>query len=266
MSDDVNLDGVLETTRKSMWNGFLDSFVKTQVNCPVHGVQEVMVSKGAKAICPECERKREAQAAKQAEQAKRERELVKRGVPRGFFGATVLNYVPQSESQKAARSCVRKLCEGSLQEVVLLGSNGVGKTHLACAAVKKLGGKWLTVHRLVSRIHATYSRGAQETEQDVLNELAGLPFLAIDELGRHKNSDTVKDWLSVIVDERHDTGLPTMICGNAHLEADCKAGGCDGCFENLVGCDVLSRLQQNSRIVSITDACDWRGRVSRRAQ
>lgn len=261
MSDDVQIVDFDETRRKAFDVFMNRRFFEAEVNCPVHGLQTVMVAEDAsgEVTCPVCDEEREAEAARRAKQAAHERSLIKRGVLNEFFEATVSNYKPQNEHQKAARSCVTGLCEGSLQKVVLLGGNGVGKTHLACAAVKWLGGRRVTVYELSLAIRATYSRGAAQSEQDVLNELARLPFLALDELGRSKNSDAVKDWLSYIVDRRHSAGLPLMICGNAHMMKDCKAGGCDGCFENLVGGDVLSRLQQDGRIVSIVNVKDWRG-------
>lgn len=261
-AEPVRIDSLDEAKRKAFEMFMNWRFSEVQVSCPVHGLQTVMVAEGAsdKASCPVCEEEREVEIAKRAKQAAHERSLVKRGVSKEFFEATVANYKPQNESEKAARSCVGSLCEKSLQKVVLLGGNGVGKTHLACAAVKWLGGKRVTVYELSLAIRATYSRNAQETELAVLDELSGLPFLALDELGRSKNSDAVKDWLSYIVDRRHSAGLPLMICGNAHMMKDCPLGGCDGCFENLVGGDVLSRLQQDGRIVSIKGAKDWRGK------
>ena len=255
----VNAD--FEGARRKLFEMFMNRrFFEVDVNCPVHGLQKMMVAEDAKGdvTCPECEKEREEQAAKQAKRAVHERSLERRGVAREFFGATVANYVPRSEGQKEARSCVRNLCEGKLKKVVLLGGNGVGKTHLACAAVKWLGGKRVTAYELGLRIRATYSRAAQETEQDVLDELARLPFLVIDELGRSKNSEAMKDWLSYIVDRRHSAGLPLMICSNAHMMTDCPKGGCDGCFEQLVGSDVLSRLQQDSQFVRIGDVKDFR--------
>ena len=268
MSNDVQDVQVVDfdETRHKAFSVFMNRrFSEVEVNCPVHGLQTMMVAEGVsgEVTCPVCDAEREAESARCAKQAAHEKNLVKCGVLNEFFEATVANYKPQNESEKVARSCVTSLCERTLQKVVLLGGNGVGKTHLACAAVKWLGGKRVTVYELGLRIRATYSRGAEETELAVLDELVRLPFLAIDELGRSKNSDAVKDWLSYVVDRRHSTGLPLMICGNAHLKVDCKAGGCDGCFENLVGGDVLSRLQQDGRIVSIVNVKDWREKNDR---
>ena len=262
MGDDVQVVDFDETRHKAFDVFMNRRFSEVEVNCPVHGLQTVMVAEGVSGEvgCPVCDAEREAEAARRAKQAAHERSLVKCGLLNEFFEATVSNYKPQNESEQVARSCVTSLCERTLQKVVLLGGNGVGKTHLACAAVKWLGGRRVTVYELSLAIRATYSRGAQETELAVLDELSSLPFLAIDELGRSKNSDAVRDWISYIVDKRHSAGLPLMICGNAHMKIDCKAGGCDGCFENLVGGDVLSRLQQNGRIVSIVNVKDWRGR------
>lgn len=247
--------------KRSAFEEFMNrKFVEVDVQCPMHGLQKVMVAENAKgdAVCPVCEEEREAKAMAKTKQAAQEKSYERRGVAREFWDATVANFVPRCDSQKAARVAVRSLCERKIRKVVLLGDNGVGKTHLACAAVKWLGGKRVTVYEVGLRLRSTY-RTKGESEFEVLDELAKLPFLAIDELGRAKASDAMKDWFSYIVDKRHSARLPLMICANAHFRADCKKGGCDGCFEELVGSDVLSRLQQDSEIVVIRDAPDGRG-------
>lgn len=176
--------------------------------------------------------------------------LRKQGVAPEFYEATVNCFEPRSDSQGIAKQRVRELCEGKLNKVVLLGGNGVGKTHLACAAVKHLGGRRVTAYEVGLRIRATFGMKTK-SEMNVLEELSWLPFLAIDELGRVKNNELSQDWLSYVVDKRHTQGLPLMICSNTHFRDDCKQGGCNECFEKLVGSDVLSRLQQNSSFVTI---------------
>lgn len=238
--------------------------ITEQISCPVHGSQQVVLIDWGRGfpfpVCPVCDEEQQQEVRKRDQQIRRESEWEQCGIAREFFGATVAGFVVQSKSQRAARDAVKELCKGKINKVVLLGKNGVGKTHLACAAVKHLGGRIITAFELGLKIRATYTKSSSKSELDVLDALVRLPFLALDELGRSKNSEAMKDWLSYVLGKRHSASKPFMICTNAHLAADCPAGGCDGCFENLVGSDVLSRLQQDSRIVSLADTGDWRAK------
>lgn len=230
-------------------------------NCPRHGEMQVAIidwgGEPREASCPVCFDEAEEEARLKAKQAALERAWAKQGVLPEFFKATVANYKAISKGQIAAKQAATKLCKGEIKKVVLLGNNGAGKTHLAAACVKHLKGRLLTVFELGLMIRGTYGAGGKN-ELQVLDEFARLPFLVIDEMGRAKASEAMKDWLSYVLNKRHSSGLPFMLCGNAHFRADCKAGGCDGCFENLVGSDVLSRLQQDSKIVLLNDAEDMR--------
>ena len=73
-------------------------------------------------------------------------------------------------------------------KLVLLGSNGTGKTHLAVGIVRVLGGAIYSMYEITTRIRASYVSGAKETELKIVDELASLPMLAIDEIGTHEGS------------------------------------------------------------------------------
>ena len=48
-----------------------------------------------------------------------------------------------------------------------------------------------------------------------------------------------------------------MLLANTHLKRDCKVKGCKKCFENYLDNDILSRLRQNTEIITII-APDYR--------
>ena len=144
-------------------------------------------------------------------------------------------------------------------KIILLGSNGVGKTFLGSMAIKALGGKILSMYEITTMIRHSYSVKAEKTELEIVQDLASIPMLVIDEMGRTKGSDAELNWLSYILDKRHTRDLPFMILTNTHLSRDCPKKGCDSCFERFVNNDVLSRLRQNSQIITIK-APDYRAR------
>lgn len=175
-----------------------------------------------------------------------------------FFNAKFDDYKPQNETQQKALNAVKELvATKKTGKVILLGANGLGKSFLGTIAVKMLGGKIYTMYEISCLIREAYSPLAKRTELEILEELASVPMLCIDELGRSRSSEAERNWLSYIIDKRHTRHLPLMILGNVHLMKDCSAHGCPHCFEKFFGRDVLSRFKQNTTIVSMQGK-DWR--------
>ena len=168
-----------------------------------------------------------------------------------FYDKTLKDYVPKTPSQRKAKEVVEKMIMCGHGKVVLLGPNGVGKTALACAAVKELGGKIYSMYEISTMIRQSYTVKATRTELEIVNELASIPFLAIDELGRTKCSESELNWLSYILDKRHTRRLPFMLMTNGHFKSACENHGCPKCFENFLDNDILSRLRQDSSVVVI---------------
>ena len=169
-----------------------------------------------------------------------------------FFDYELSSFIPTSKSQEMAKAAVEKMITEKKGKVVLLGENGVGKTMLASIAAKTLGGKLYTMYEISTMIRQSYTIKAEKSELEIVNELASIPFLAIDELGRSKGSETEQNWLSYIVDKRHSRNLPFMLLSNSHLMKDCPKKGCPKCFQNFMDTDILSRLRQNSVVIVIS--------------
>lgn len=168
-----------------------------------------------------------------------------------FYSKTFDDFIPRNQTQEKALDAVKKMVEQEHGKVILLGSNGVGKTMLASIATKILGGKIYSMYEISTMIRQSYTVKAERSELEIVRELASVPFLAIDELGRTKCSETEQNWLSYVLDKRHTRNLPFMLMSNGHFRKFCKLGGCPKCFENFVDNDILSRLRQDSTIVVI---------------
>lgn len=217
-------------------------------------------------VCPKCEEEarkaeQEAKFARQAEYIRREREAMykSRNIEPEYWDKELKDFIPQTPEQEKALEAVKKMIADKSGKVILLGSNGVGKTFLGSMAVKALGGKILSMYEITTMIRMSYSARAEKTELEIVQDLASIPMLVIDEMGRTKGSDAELNWLSYILDKRHTRDLPFMILTNTHLSRDCPKKGCDSCFERFVNNDVLSRLRQNSSIITIK-APDFRAK------
>jgi len=156
-----------------------------------------------------------------------------------------------------AKETIQKLIETRSGKILMLGKNGTGKTHLAVCAVKAIGGAIYTMYEITIRIQASYGEKAEEREQKIVDELANLPLLAIDEIGRTKGSDAEERWLSYIIDKRNSRDLPLILISNKHTKKTCQAGGCKDCLENYISEDIMSRLCVGGKMLNYTGE-DWR--------
>ena len=183
------------------------------------------------------------------------------GVKETYEKATLDNYKPQNESQSEALKCCKLIDSQAITKLVLLGSNGVGKTHLASALVKKHNGLLITAYEMFATYRGCFSPKAKETELEIIKKFSRLPLLAIDEFGRTKGSEAEENFMSAIIDNRHAANLPTLILSNLIRKRDCifyqnnsdKYKDCErkNCLESRLTKDVISRLRENSKVVLI---------------
>jgi hypothetical protein len=68
------------------------------------------------------------------------------------------------------------------------------------------------------------------------------------------------NWLSYIVDKRHTRKLPLILISNKHVKKTCEQSGCADCVENYLPQDVMSRLSENSALITMTGEDMRRGK------
>lgn len=234
-----------------------------QAICEKHGIYESENFEifGVHVItkCPKCadEEDAETEAQIKAAIARKEKEreeseraaLIARGIEPEFFRCKLENYKPETEAEKQALQASLELRNGKVKKVLLLGSNGVGKTMLASALALELGGVRITMFELSAQIRQGYKNDL--TELDVLDELLRYPFIAIDELGRTKGSEAELNWLSYLIDKCHVRGIPLMLISNKLMSRSIPQERKSDAFEMSLPNDAISRLRQGSVIVEV---------------
>lgn len=121
----------------------------------------------------------------------------------------------QSESLKrvkiSVQAFVRDYPGGDQAGLLLMGNPGVGKTHLAVAALKELlqrghTGYFCEYGALLREIQQSYSRETEATEIGLLAPILSAEILVIDDLGCIKPSDWVRDTIGYILNTRYIEG------------------------------------------------------------
>ena len=213
--------------------------------------------------CDECldkQDRKENAIKKRQEENRRKTWLEIIGVTEEYDKATLDNYKPVSDSQKEALRAAFSILNGELDKLVLLGGNGVGKTHIAAALTKKMDGKLLTAYEMFAMYRACFT--GKTTEIELIKTLSSYPLLCIDEFGRTKGSEAEDNFLSVVIDKRHSKHLPTLILSNLIRKRDCpyfdpnNTGKCTACvrhscLETHLTMDVISRLHENARVILV---------------
>ena len=225
--------------------------------------------------CSECIDKydRKQKAIENQQKENRKKEWLKNiGVKADYETATLGTYEAKTDSQKEALNACKLLKDGDIKKLILLGSNGVGKTHLASALVKLMNGKIITAYEMFALYRSCFS--GQNSEIKLLHEFSEYPLLVIDEFGRTKGSEAEENFLSAILDARHSDGLPTMILSNLIRKRDCiffaenkeacKQRNCKGCLEMWLTSDLISRLREDTKVIVI-EGEDYRRRVKESA-
>jgi len=217
--------------------------------------------------CPECKAAREADELRQEEEdMNRQRGLVRQrwvresGIPWNLNASRFLD-LDKTYAPKARRLCLEWAKGFSLDRPgdspsLLLHSKvaGVGKTTLmTCIAshifegwqgqpgVARCPVKFESGPGLVRRIRATWNLPDEgprhEREEDVYNQLRGVPLLMLDDVGKEqpRSYRFTQEMYWYIVDERVKAGLPLVL--NSRL----PMAGQDS-LEDLMGKDTVDRL------------------------
>ncbi len=125
-------------------------------------------------------------------------------------------YTPQqAESLKRAKmyaqSFVRDYPGSDQAGILFVGNSGVGKTHLAIAALKELlnrghSGYFCEYGALLREIQQSYRNETEATESRLLAPILSVEVLVIDDLGCIKPSDWVRDTVGYILNTRYIEG------------------------------------------------------------
>lgn len=211
------------------------------------------------------------------------RRLARAHIPRQYEHCMLENYdtdLPYSHnSQAMALVMAKKFIEGYPLEtggrgLLLTGSIGVGKTHLAIAILQSLvaergaTGLFYDYRDLLKQVQNSYNAQVRETELEILQPVFDAEVLVLDELGASKPTDWVWDTVAHILNTRYNDRRTTIITTNyANAKPlSTEAGGRmlvrEETLGDRIGERMRSRLQEMCVVVEIHGE-DFRQKIKR---
>jgi DNA replication protein DnaC len=138
--------------------------------------------------------------------------------------------------------------------LLVTGPVGVGKTHLAVAILNELvdtkgaTALFCDFSDLLDRIQASFGRGSEESQDDIVAPYRDADLLVLDELGARRPSDWVREVLYGLLNTRYNRKRLTILTTNFGDEPDARGGET---LELRVGAPVRSRLWEMTQLVVI---------------
>jgi DNA replication protein DnaC len=146
--------------------------------------------------------------------------------------------------------------------LLLIGSIGVGKTHLAVGIIKQLilskgiPCLFYDYRELLKQIQNSYNDSVKATELEVLRPVFEIEVLVLDELGAVKPTEWVWDTVSLILNTRYNDNRTTIITTNfddrpAAAVAGPRHASREETLGDRIGERMRSRLHEMCRIIRL---------------
>ncbi len=190
--------------------------------------------------------------------------LAQARIPRRYEECSLANYhpAPANGSQLLALNLAFKLVDeypAIDRGILLMGSCGVGKTHLVTAILHGLVEKGINClfyefGALLKEIQSSFNAASNSSEMAVLAPIYDTEVLVLDELGASKPTDWVRDTMMQIINTRYNDKKLTVLTTNY---LDVHRNPTDETLEDRIGVRLRSRLYEMCRTVQIEGA-DYR--------
>lgn len=147
----------------------------------------------------------------------------KTGVPQATRHATFENFETRdldpvmAAKRREALARTRKQVARGNGFIIMVGKYGTGKTHLACAAMRAMGGgQFVTQADMIGALRQTYADNSGQDE--MVDKYRNAKVFVLDELTSEVYGKDIAAFLYRILSHRHDNGRLTIITSNEQLD------------------------------------------------
>lgn len=243
---------------------------RVEIDCPVHGTVSVFQSQIDGQIirgsCPKCsielsqredeERTKKIKAQETDPTLMLQKQLSAAGVGEENLSNRFENFDSHSPILGEAVSFAKELAVGYKRYLVMFGTTGVGKTHIAVSAMALAASQKRSIlytkePRLFREIHSTYKRKNGPSEDEVYKHFVYPDLLVIDELATEPLAKHDLMLLEELIDDRNASNKATILISNATKDE----------YQAHVSDKILSRIADKGRgaTFQIVEK-DWRRR------
>lgn len=160
------------------------------------------------------------------------------GVPKLICHATFENFITRGDADRMNLDVARKFAKRRAGFLTLIGDVGTGKSHLAAAILREVGGGWfVTQAALISGLRRKYD---DRKADDVKLKATRARLLVLDEIGLSAEGSDVFPTLHEILDCRHGEKMPTVMTSSPPGPATVAD------LKQFVGPRLADRLRQSS--------------------
>lgn len=180
--------------------------------------------------CPDCLRERERILVNER--------LRRIGIPDKVLHATFANFKLENEAQEIALEKAKRQAKRNRGFLIMRGTPGTGKSHLAAAILKEKGGIFETLQDLIGKLRNTYENGGQE---ELVSRYRECPCFVLDELDKNVKGTDVQNVLLRILAHRYDKDMLTIITSNDLLSE----------IEDTLGPRLKDRMKADYKIATM---------------
>jgi len=237
-----------------------------------------IVEEDGRRVARACECRVERRTARMLERAR---------IPKRYEHCSLDNYESGLRGSHRSLAAAHMRARGFVEEfpvetggtgLLLTGSIGVGKTHLAVGILKALltergaGGLFYDYRDLLKQVQNSYNQSVAATELEILRPVFEAEVLVLDELGAAKPSDWVWDTVAHILNTRYNDRRTTIITTNyanagplgtePGTNGSARAAMREETLGDRIGERMRSRLQEMCVVVEMQGE-DFRQKVKR---
>lgn len=141
----------------------------------------------------------------------------------------------------------------AVKPLLITGRTGVGKTHQAYGAVRRIMAAGIVIGWLASTAPDLYARLRPKPDVDSEAEFrrwADTPLLLLDDIGAAKDSEWTEEVLYRLVNHRTECMLPVIYTTNLPIlgPVSLKSASSERVFSRLAECDVVTLKGRDRRL------------------
>lgn len=183
-------------------------------------------------------------------------------IPPKFLKKSLANFVARDKNRALLLEKAAEFIQNFTKQpdqhqgILMLGTVGSGKTHLAVAILKELiqkgfTGLYFNTPELLNTLRESYSEDSEQIESEIIDIATEPDLLVLDDLGAERTSGWVRDRLYLIINRRYELMKAIIVTTNLSLKE----------LKEHVGERIVSRLFEMCPIQLEFPAEDYRQHI-----